>query len=398
MKKIITVILFAFFLQPLAAQADDVVQAAFIREGNLWTKVLSREQQITTQGKIEYPPQWSHDGKWVLYQNMVSDDHNELWVYNMESKKHKRIFAQGWNPKWSPTENIIAFNHGGGLSMSDLKGFRNVATGVDSYEWQPDGKGLIISSAANLRPDGWTNPVLFKIPVHQDLKMPVKEIFVIPKTLAKGDNEIISINAGDFAFSPDQKWISFIVSPTASWSMDSNMLCVLSSAGKDFTVLDEVITHVTPPKWAHTKNTLAYIAGGGRIVFGFKNKKLNTADFPAFTKAELTPAGFADFGFTWVDDQQFVVSRVKEAEWSNEPQERPSPSLYKVSLSGEAQKKITDPPKGFGDEKPVFTSQVLTWLRISNDFSKSDLWIADQEGNGAKAWIKNVSSYSLFHK
>ena len=88
----------------------------------------------------------------------------------------------------------------------------------------------------------------------------------------------------DFNYSPSKKWISFIVSPTASWSMDSNMLCVISSEGKNFKILDEIILHVGKPKWAPSNDTIAYIAGGGRIVLGFKNKDLKIEEMPASTK------------------------------------------------------------------------------------------------------------------
>jgi hypothetical protein len=56
--------------------------------------------------------------------------------------------------------------------------------------------------------------------------------------------------------------------------MDSNMVCVISADGRDFQVLDEIILEVGLPKWAPTKDILAYIAGGGRLVAGFRNKDL----------------------------------------------------------------------------------------------------------------------------
>ena len=92
---------------------------------------------------------------------------NELWVYDVETKKHRKIFYDGQNPKWSPTENIVAFSDEGVLNISDLKRFYNIALGVDDYEWQPDGKGFIASSSASLRPDGWTHPILYTISIEE---------------------------------------------------------------------------------------------------------------------------------------------------------------------------------------------------------------------------------------
>lgn len=46
---------------------------------------------------------------------------NELWVYELKTKKHHKIFYDVHNPKWSPTENIVAFGSGGVLNISNLK-------------------------------------------------------------------------------------------------------------------------------------------------------------------------------------------------------------------------------------------------------------------------------------
>src|SRR5690606_24138629 len=92
---------------------------------------------------------------------------SELWVYHTETKEHKQIFHNGVNAKWSPKENIVAFLSNGVLNISDLEDFKNVALGIDNFEWYPDGSAVFASSAASLRPDGWTNPVLYKIPIQK---------------------------------------------------------------------------------------------------------------------------------------------------------------------------------------------------------------------------------------
>ena len=55
---------------------------------------------------------------------------------------------------------------------------------------------------------------------------------------------------------------------------------------KNFEVIDEV-NQESIPKWAFTKNLLGYIAGGGRIVFGFKNKDLKVTELPAYHTVTL---------------------------------------------------------------------------------------------------------------
>ncbi|PUB11142.1 hypothetical protein [Paenisporosarcina sp. OV554] len=89
------------------------------------------------------------------------------------------------------------------------------------------------------------------------------------------------------------------------------------------------------PKWTYNQDFLGYIAGGGRIVFGFKNKNLKVTELPAYFTFDLTPKNYAEMGFTWVDDTSLIVSRVTESEWSNAAKKRPKPSLYFLTLTGE---------------------------------------------------------------
>ncbi|MFJ5768765.1 TolB domain-containing protein [Psychrobacillus sp. NPDC093180] len=415
MAKIIQALFIFYLIFPMNTLAEtniSDVKIAFEKDGYLWIKVNNKEEKITKEkAKYHYPPEWSFDGKMLLYQKEVPGNlndsreiTNELWIYMIQTKTHKKIFYDGYNPKWSPSENIVAFMSGSVLNISDLKSFTNIALGVDSYEWQPDGKGFITSSSADLRPDGWTNPVLYTVTLekdymnNKDLTKNVKKLFVIPKEIGIDKAKIISINADSFNYSPNGKWVSFRVSPTASWAMDSDMLCVLSEDGKQFKVIDEMALGFDS-KWAFKQNFLGYIAGGGRIVYGYKNKNLKVTELPSFLTLTLTPEKYADLGFTWVNDDSFVVSRVAEAEWSNDPEKRPTSSLYFVPLSGDKQVKITSPPKGKEDNNPLFLPVInkLTWLRQTElTESTSDLWIADPNGENAKIWVNNIGVYSFF--
>lgn len=416
--KLIQILFILCLISPsmVHARSNDLpVKVAFTRDGYLWIKIDGNEEKITDDKAIfSYPPQWSSDGKMLLYQKMVEGSisdtkqtSNELWVYDTVTKKHQKIFYDGYNPQWSPIENIIAFTAGdapgGVLNISDLKGFYNIALGVGDYVWQPDGKGFIASSVASLRPDGWTHTILYIVSIEHGYKdVPLtnnaKRLFVIPKEVGKGDVKVIAIGTEKLTFSPDGKWISFVISPTASWAMDSDMLAVISADGKDFEVIDEVILEFTP-KWAFNKNLLGYIAGGGRIVFGFKNKDLKVNELPASSSVDLTPEHYADIGFTWVDDNSLIVSRVPETEWSNDPVKRPKPVLYFVTLAGQRQVKLTDPSKGEGDFSPLFLPSInkITWLRKS-DFVEAagDLWIADPDGKHAEIWIHGIELYAFY--
>ncbi|WP_175989296.1 hypothetical protein [Bacillus sp. Marseille-Q1617] len=390
-------------------KADSQMKAAFLRGHNLWILAEGEEKQITTSGKVTESPQWSHDGNWVLYQEEAPSEfeqglQNELWVYNLTSDERKKIFYDGYAPAWAPNKNEISFLHRGILNISDLHRFYNISGGVDGYSWIPDGSGFILSSQAYFLPDGWTNPIIYVKKLSYPLDnlsetKNIKSLFIIPKEVGKGENKVMAVGASHFRYSPSQKWISFVVSPTASLAMDSNMLSVISADGETFVALDEIIFGVGEPKWAPKKDILAYIAGSGRIVYGFTNKELKAKEFPV--AASLTPDSYAELDFTWVNDEAIVSSRVKEKEWSNDFKEHPLPVLYLIGLKSDKGRVITDPPVGFGDYNPKYLSsyQKLIWYRgRSITAQHRDVWISSPDGTQAREWVENVEAISVYER
>ncbi|WP_413377538.1 TolB family protein [Alkalihalobacillus sp. 1P02AB] len=413
MQKIIIIILLFILFAPtaLAKQNDDNLKVAFIREQTIWIKTNKTEEKIVSSiGQNSYSPQWSYDGKKLLYLkesgslSAFNTPIYQLWVYDLESKKHQIISEDAQNPKWSPTENLIAFQTGGVLNISDLTNFFNITLGVSEFEWQPDGEGFILSSAASLLPTGWTHANLYTVSIAEGyqtglLMEQVKLLYSLPNQVTNGHITVPSISASTFSYSPDGRWISFIITPTASLSMDSNMLAVISNDGQNFETVDEVILNLEEPKWARQKNLLGYIAGGGRIVFGFKNKDLKIKELPAFS-IELTPENHVDLGFSWINDHSLITVRAHESDWSNEPTKRPPTHLMYIPLNGDEQKVITKPPKGKSDRNPEYLPLInkLSWLRV-DDFATSgdgDLWLSELDGTNAKVWINDVKQYTIF--
>ena len=100
--------------------------------------------------------------------------------------------------------------------------------GVSDFEWFPNGKEFIVSSQSSLRPTGWGPIPLYRIPVDANLaKDKIKPFY----TIRTNETDLFAIGTNYFKWSSDGKWVSFLAIPTASWSMDSNTLCVISSKG-----------------------------------------------------------------------------------------------------------------------------------------------------------------------
>lgn len=63
---------------------------SWIHQGrDLWTFINSEEKQITDTGEVFAKPQWSHDGRWLLYQRKAPPQSNEqeqqleIWAYQI---------------------------------------------------------------------------------------------------------------------------------------------------------------------------------------------------------------------------------------------------------------------------------------------------------------------------
>ncbi len=195
-------------------------------------------------------------------------------------------------------------------------------------------------------------------------------------------------------YSYDRKWISFLATPTASWSM--NRLCIIGADGSKFEAVDHMLIQPKWFQWAPSKNILAYIEGEGRFIV--ENKHLKLKELPAFQQATFTPKGYVDWDFTWNSATLIVISRAKETEWSNDPKQRPQPSLYQINVANAQQLQITIPPKGYGDYHPYYikhTNQLL-WMRSNR--GQADMWIANEDGSQARKWIQNIDEAANYYE
>lgn len=399
MKRLIvsgSVVLFMFLCSITITSAENnSVKVAFIRHHNLWIKVEGKEKQLT-KGENITGPKWSHDGEWLAY--VKGKKQNILELYRLkDGKKVTPFHSEASNYQWSPTENIIAFIFTGTLNTFDVEkknaDFENVSAGVGDYEWYPDGKNFLVSSEAHLLPTGWTGAQLYE--VQKDAHMnphKMKHLYALPNE----HDDFLALVASGFKWSPDQKWISFLAVPTASWSADSNMLCLVRADGSRLEKVDQMLLNAQWFQWAPTKNILAYIEGSGRVAL--ENKHLKVKELPALQQNIFTPKGYVDWDFVWKNDRVIIVSRAKEAGIETPPEKRPLPSLYEVDSTSNAQHQITKKKNRQGDYHPIFMkkSNQLIWIR--SDRKKADVWLAHKDGKQEKKWIENIDVPAWYYE
>ncbi|HEK9099480.1 translocation protein TolB [Bacillus pfraonensis] len=398
--RILLLMILIIFKIPIGASAEIPLKAAFIRNHQLWMKEGNQEIQLTT-GLNVYSPKWSKDGRFIAY--LVGDKVGEktyLYIYDSKKKENYQPYEtiETRNFKWSPIANQLAYNAGGVLNVTKTKngqpkGFENVSLGVSDFEWFLNGKEFIVSSQSNLLPTGWEPVRLFKVPVDAKLNSNKIKLFY---TIQTNTTNLFAIDAEHFKWSVDGKWVSFLATPTASWSNDSNTLCVLSSAGDHFQVIGKMLWYEKWIKWVPTKNQLAFISGEGR--FFVENKNTTVTDIPTLNKRkEYTPKGYVDLDLEWLSLDKVIVARAKEnKEWKEGPVPTMFTVLYVINIKSGEQKQITFPKKKELDNAPQVVGSNITWYRKTEKEKQGDVWVKDGINGLEYRWLKNIDSAPIF--
>lgn len=398
--RIFLLLLFICFQFSGMVYAEASLTAAFIRDHQLWIKLGNQEIQIT-KNRYVYSPKWSYDGRFIAYiDGDEKGEKSDLYIYDTIKKEsyqpYIRVVASDF--KWSPTKNQLAYNDQGILNVTKTKngrpqGFENVSLGVSGFEWFPNGKAFIVSSQSSLRPIGWGPIPLYRIPVDANLASDKMKPFY---TIQTNEPQLFAINAAYFKWSFDGKWVSFLAVPTASWSMDSNTLCVLSSKGEQFQAVGKMLEFKDWIKWAPSANQLAYISGEGRFIV--ENKKTTVAEMPtANPQKEYTPAGYVDLDVEWFSPDKVIVARAKEnKKWKEGPVPTMFTSLHAIQLNTKEQKQISFPKQNQFDRNPQVVGPYLTWIRKQANEDKADVRMKDGLDGQEHTWIKNVDDAPVF--
>lgn len=330
---------------------------------------------------------------------------------------------------------------------------------LGNYSWLPDGSGFLLTSRASFGKQ-WTNAVIYQLSLDKPLFVAapsmfaplgvtestprLHQLFVIPQyvrvpspnvgataknpdgiaglaraslgtesawpyewvqaarpTAKPSSPALLGVTTTGFKFSPDARWIAFVLVPTASWSMDTDVLCVMRRDGHGFHPLAEVLGHNEDWfTWAPDYDQLAFIEGGGRT--GFRDKRLGTAwisSKPAKLVQTWTPKGFAEGSFDWLSSVSIITSRMHEIAGFPAVSQRPLPSLYRVGLaSGLPYRLFTDAPPGFGDFFPHYLAahQLITWVRSNREHG--DVWVAGRDGSRKHLWLQDIDPGSWYYE
>jgi hypothetical protein len=244
-----------------------------------------------------------------------------------------------------------------------------------------------------LRPTGWGKVPLYRIQVDANL---AKDKITPFYTIQTNETDLFAIGTNYFKWSSDGKWVSFLATPTASLSMDSNTLCVISSKGKHFQSIGEMLGFKDWIKWAPSANQLAYISGEGR--FFVENKRFTVADMiTSKQQKEYTPVGYVDLDLEWFSPDKVIVARAKEnKEWKEGPVPPMFTTLYIINIKTEEQRQISFPKKNELDEDPQVVGSYLTWFRKKTNVYKGDVWVKDSLNGQEYMWLKNVDEAPTF--
>lgn len=403
------IVLFLLFLPAWAASAEKApaLQAAFVRDESLWLKTGDKEEKLahSKQGETFSDLVWSADGKQLAYKRHAEngqDPNGSVWIYNAETSGSKQVYAgDASNLQWAPAESLLAFQDASILNVVDASGdvpkpFGNVTGGVGNYAWEPGGKSFLVSMSARLTPGGWSDVQLYKVPLDANFDPGKATLFFTLRNAPSGS--LFAVGTSTFKWSADGRWIAFIAVPTASLSMDANTLCTLSSDGRTFRKVDEMLDFPEWFGWSPHSGKLAYIGGPGRFYAPPKQLKLFDPAAPGQT-ATLTPKGKLDIGFAWLDKPELIVSRAKAAGGSASQFHYPFPALVRQSAAAPGDSRsITMPSKRHGDSNPLYMpgSGKLVWLR-TNGSGSGNLWSADANGKSQQQWIIGIQGAYAVH-
>ena len=148
--------------QPLAGETSLIAYGAADTDGRQQIFVVKPDgtgkRRLTQEGKQNFFPAWSPDGKRIAFTSDRSGSH-QIWVMEADGSNPRQLTTEGENmvPTWSPDGKRLAFgsNRTGHFEIwvtdadgSHQKQLTKTDTGVgnNAAAWSPDGRRIAFSS------------------------------------------------------------------------------------------------------------------------------------------------------------------------------------------------------------------------------------------------------------
>jgi Tol biopolymer transport system component len=208
----------------------DGTKVAFAAVGDIYVMTIGgKPENITKDRFLDTDPEWSPDGKQLVYSSDKGGNHLQLRIYDFATRQDRQLTNMATQPQgatWSPDGKRIAFFDVGGVWRSASVSVVDVATGTVTKihntlnapgmpTWSPDGKRIAI---ANIAP--------------------------YSRTVREGTNQIMTMSSENGADNPDDKWFM----PAPNLSIDSRGFCgpVWSPDGTKMAAIYEGVLAVWP--------------------------------------------------------------------------------------------------------------------------------------------------------
>jgi hypothetical protein len=398
-RAILGLVIMALFLTGASElQRPPELQGVFQRDGSLWLKSGHKERLLEKQAPTSSPI-WSYDGTWLAY--ALGDGHNqEVRAVHIASGHTVTLRVNGYGLVWAHRSNDLAYQTQDAIYTVALR--EGVMQGSPSrfavqsgtFGWLPDDQGFLISSRAYLENGEWQPITLSVLRTDTASAAEPKPIYTLPGM----SEDFFAVSLSEFRWSPDGRWVAFLAEPTASWSMDSNTLCLLSPDGTRFLMIGKMPARPDWYAWAPGQNRIGFINGEGR--FEVSGKRFEYKDVLRRREPSLTPPGRMDVGFAWVHPNEVIVARAPELTWTEGPVPKSKPALFRIDLASGKSTRVTKPGANEADRNPTYLppAKRIAWVRTDLSRERSDVWIANVLGGQAAVYIRDVDNAPVWYK
>jgi WD40-like Beta Propeller Repeat len=169
--------------------------------------------------------------------------------------------------------------------------------------------------------------------------------------------------------SPDGKWILYAIDPMGSASLAADGLTLQAirvTGGRSYTV-ESGLMYASYRSWCNS-STLVLTAGGDRLAA--HDKRLIVTGPPAWKPHPLVNAPQRAFGtVVCAPDGKSVVVQEEPMGGTNDSSVASHWQLWRITLAGEATRRLTHPPTSYSDDSPQFSpdQRTIYFVRSKND-------------------------------